>query len=129
MADSILDVKDILNEYSRDIQNGMEEAAKMVSKESSRKLKDTKGTYKVRSGNYNKGWGTTVEKGRMSISCYIHNKKNAGLTHLLENGHKVIGRNGSVIGQSKAFSHIAPVDEAAQKEYEQDIVKLIENGG
>ena len=51
----ILDIKDILNEYSTDIQEGIEEIAQRVAKEDVNKLKHTTNTYKVRSGKYNKG--------------------------------------------------------------------------
>lgn len=129
MADSILDIKDILNEYSRDIQNGIETIAKDVAKDDAKKLRDTKNTYKVRSGKYNKGWTVKTEKGRMSIQCIVHNKDNYQLTHLLEKGHRIIGRDGSVKGQAKAFPHIAPVEQESNKEYEQRVENLIKNGG
>lgn len=129
MADSILDVKDILNEYSRDIQEGIVKVAQSAAKEDVRKLKDIRNTYKVRSGKYNKGWTVKTEKGRNTISCIVHNKDNYQLTHLLERGHRIIGRNGSVVGQSKAFPHIAPVEEMSNREYEQEVARLIENGG
>lgn len=129
MADSILDVKAILNEYSKDIQDGIVKIAQSVAKEDAKKLRDTRDTYKVRSGKYNKGWAVKTEKGRNTISCIVHNKTNYQLTHLLEKGHKIIGRNGSVVGQSRAFPHIAPVEEISNREYEQEVARLIESGG
>ena len=125
----ILQVNDILNEYSRDIQDGIVEIAKDVAKEDAKRLKDTKNTYKVRSGKYNEGWTVKTEKGRMSIQCIVHNKDNYQLTHLLEKGHRIIGRDGSVKGQTKAFPHIAPVEQESNKEYEQRVENLIKNGG
>lgn len=125
----ILQINDILNEYSRDIQNGIEDIAKDVAKDDAKKLRDTRNTYKVRSGNYNKGWTVKTEKGRMSIQCIVHNKDNYQLTHLLEKGHRIIGRDGSVKGQTKAFPHIAPVEQESNKEYEQRVENLIKNGG
>ena len=128
-AKGILQVNDILNEYSRDIQDGIVEIAKDVAKEDAKRLKDTKNTYKVRSGKYNKGWTVKTEKGRMSIQCIVHNKDNYQLTHLLEKGHRIIGRDGSVKGQAKAFPHIAPVEQDSNKEYERRVENLIKNGG
>ena len=125
----ILQVNDILNEYSRDIQDGIVEIAKDVAKEDAKRLKDTRNTYKVRSGKYNKGWTVKTEKGRMSIQCIVHNKDNYQLTHLLEKGHRIIGRDGSVKGQTKAFPHIAPVEQESNKEYERRVENLIKNGG
>lgn len=125
----ILQINDILNEYSRDIQEGIETIAKDVAKDDAKKLRDTRNTYKVRSGKYNKGWTVKTEKGRMSIQCIVHNKDNYQLTHLLEYGHRIIGRDGSVKGQTKAFPHIAPVEQESNKEYEQRVENLIKNGG
>lgn len=125
----ILQINDILNEYSRDIQEGIETIAKDVAKDDAKKLRDTRNTYKVRSGKYNKGWTVKTEKGRMSIQCIVHNKDNYQLTHLLEHGHRIIGRDGSVKGQTKAFPHIAPVEQESNKEYEQRVENLIKNGG
>lgn len=125
----ILQINDILNEYSRDIQEGIETIAKDVAKDDAKKLRDTRNTYKVRSGKYNKGWTVKTEKGRMSIQCIVHNKDNYQLTHLLEKGHRIIGRDGSVKGQTKAFPHIAPVEQESNKEYEQRVENLIKNGG
>lgn len=126
----ILDIKDILNEYSQDIQDGMEEIAKQVAKEDVNKLKNTTNTYKVRSGKYNKGWTYKNEKdGRYSFKYIVHNKDNYQLTHLLEKGHRIIGRDGTVKGQTRAFPHIAPVEEVSKRTYETEVENLIKNGG
>lgn len=129
--DSILDIKDILNEYSRDIQNGIVETAKRVAKDGAKDLKETKNAYNVRKGaKYNKGWGVSVEQGRMSINCYIHNKKNAGLTHLLEEGHAWVGRDGTrKDNAAKPHPHIKQVEERVKKEYDIEVIKVIQNGG
>ena len=46
--DSILNVNDILNEYSLDIQEGMEKDAQLIAKKAAADLKATKNTYKIR---------------------------------------------------------------------------------
>lgn len=126
----ILDVKDILNEYSTDIQEGIERIAKEVAKEDVNKLKNTTNTYKVRSGKYNKGWtSTNVDKSRYSFNYVVHNKTDYQLTHLLEKGHRIIGRDGTVKGQARAFPHIAPVEEVSNKTFETEVQNLIKNGG
>lgn len=125
----ILEINDILNDYSIGIQEGIERIAKEVAKEDVSKLKNTKDTYKVRSGKYNKGWSVKTEKGRGTIKCIVHNKDNYQLTHLLEKGHRIIGRDGTIKGQTRAFPHIAPVEEVSNKKYEFEVEQLIKNGG
>ena len=124
MADSILDVKDLLNEYSEDIQEGIDKTAQEVAKEAANELKNVRGTYKIRTGKYNKGWKVNTKKGRGVINCTVHNATNWQLTHLLENGHTT--RNG---GRTRAFVHIKPVEEKYVQQYQQDVEKLIKNGG
>ena len=127
--DSIIDIKEILNDYSSDIQEGIVRITKEVAKEDVTKLKNTKNTYTVRSGDYNKSWTYKAETKQGTITCIVHNKDHYRLTHLLENGHKVISRDGTVKGQTRAFKHIAPVEEESNSTYQRRIEELIRNGG
>ena len=124
MANSILDVKDILNEYSQDIQEGIDKEAQDIGKQAANELKNTRGTYKIRTGKYNKGWKVNTKKGRGFINCTVHNATDWQLTHLLENGHTT--RNG---GRTRAFVHIRPVEEKYVNQYQQDVERIIKNGG
>lgn len=125
MANSILDVKDLLNEYSLDIQEGIDKEAQEISKQASNELKHHSGTYEVRTGKYNKGWRVNTKKGNGFINCTVHNATNWQLTHLLENGH--LKRNGT--DRTRAFEHIRPVEEKSVNQYQQDVEKIIKNGG
>ena len=122
--DNLLEIKDILNEYSFDIQEGIDKEAQNISQQVVNDLKATTNTYKVRTGKYNKGWRVNTKKGRGVINCMVHNATNWQLTHLLENGHTT--RNG---GRTKAFVHIRPVEEKYVAEYEANVEKIINNGG
>ena len=124
MADSILDIKDILNEYSEDIQEGMDKEAQDIAKQAANELKEVKNTYKIRTGSYNKGWKINTKKGRGIINCTVWNSTDWRLTHLLEKGH--VTRNG---GRTRAFVHIAPVEQKYVKQYQTDVEKIIKNGG
>lgn len=124
MSNSILNIQDILNDYSLDIQESIQEEAEKVAKKGVAELKNTSNTYQIRTGKYNKGWRVKTNKGRGYIDCTIHNSTNYQLTHLLEKGH--LNRDGS---KAKAFVHIAPVEQKCIKEYEKNVETIIKNGG
>lgn len=119
--DSILDIKDILNEYSVDIQESIVKTAENVAKKGAEKLKQTS---PKRTGKYSKGWRVRTTKGRGEVSSTIYNATNWQLTHLLEKPHLL--RNGRL---STPKVHIYPVEQQCIKEYETEVEKVIKNGG
>lgn len=125
----ILEINDILNEYSSDIQEAITSEAELIAKNGANKLKATKDTYKVRTGKYNKGWRVKTTKGRGYVECIIHNATSYQLTHLLEKGHNIVGRDGQKKGRAKAFVHIQPVEQEAIREYERQVENIIKDGG
>ena len=122
MADSILDVKDILNEYSEDIQNGITKSSQTIAKNGADKLKSTSPKL---TGAYSKGWRVKTTKSKGEVSSIIHNATNWQLTHLLEKPH--LKRNGDRWYPEK--EHIAPVEQECIKEYETEVENIIKNGG
>lgn len=119
--DSILDIKDLLNEYSVDIQESIVKTAENVAKKGAEKLKQTS---PKRTGKYSKGWRVRTTKGRGEVSSTIYNATNWQLTHLLEKPHLL--RNGRL---STPKVHIYPVEQQCIKEYETEVEKVIKNGG
>lgn len=73
--------------------------------------------------DYNKGWTRTQLKAQKKggYSEAVHNKTHYQLAHLLENGHAT--RNG---GRTRAFPHIAPVAEKAEKTLLDNIKNMIQ---
>ena len=126
----ILQVSSILNDYAYDIQDGISEEAQLVAKKGAAELKNSRNTYKIRTGKYNKGWRVSTTKGRGFVDCVIHNATNYQLTHLLENGHDYVDRNGHrKANAAKPYVHIAPVEEKCIKEYTTNVENIIKNGG
>lgn len=117
----ILEISDILNEYSNDIQEAITEEAQSVAKEAVSELKNTS---PKRTGDYRKGWRTKTIKGKGFVTSIVHNATDYQLTHLLEKPH--LKRNGGI---TTPKVHIAPVEEKAVKEYERDVENIIKNGG
>lgn len=99
-----IDIDSILKELQEDVAQALEKASKDVAKEGVKKLKDKS---PKKTGAYAKGWGQSKRKD----TIIIHNKKRAGLTHLLEKGHAK--RGGGRVGPKK---HIEPVEEFVAEE-------------
>lgn len=119
--DSILDVIDMLNEYSRDIQDAIKEDAVKVAKKGQQTLKQTS---PKRTGKYARGWRVQHNMVKNGTNEIVYNT-NAGLTHLLERTHNKRG-GGTVT--PKSAGHIYNVEQACIKEYENDITKIITGG-
>ena len=114
-------VKDILNEYSSDIQEGITEKAFEVAENGKNELKATS---PKRTGAYSKGWRVDKRSGKGFVHATIYNSTNWQLTHLLEKPHLL--RNGK---KSTPKVHIAPVEEKCIAEYQRDVEQVIKNGG
>ena len=122
---SLLDVKKILDEYSLDIQEAITEEAQIVAKEGVATLKNTSPKH---TGKYRKGWRLKTTKGRGYVECIIHNATDYRLTHLLERPHVIRNQSGTW-GISTPKVHIAPVNDKCVKEFENEVERIIKNGG
>ncbi|MCH4205188.1 MAG: hypothetical protein LKF53_02190 [Solobacterium sp.] len=113
-------IKDLLSEYSDDVKKTIDESVDDVAKEATQKLKSKNsgaGIWK----KYPKTWKSNLEKGRITVTAHVYNSKNYRLTHLLEFGHAKA--NG---GRTRAFPHIAEVNDWAQEEVERTIKEKLE---
>lgn len=116
-------IKDILDEYSDQVYENLEEITQRIGK---------KGVEAVRNSSkeafngkvYASGWGMTVEKNRLYTSVIIHNKKQAGLAHLLEHGHVKANGTGRY-GQWSGVEHLLPVEEKLVDEFESEVVSKL----
>lgn len=117
--DSILDVKDILNEYSKDIQEAMIASADKVSKQAKMDLVNTS---PVKTGKFKRSWRVQKDK-----NTYIVYSSNPGLAHLLEKPH--LDRTGRKVIVPKSAGFIKKVEQARVKQYETEVENIIKNGG
>jgi hypothetical protein len=109
-------VSGILNEYGDDVKDYVEDSINEVAAQSVQKLKSkTSGAGPWK--KYPKTWTSKTEKERISVSATVYNRSHYQLTHLLEFGHAK--QNG---GRTRAFPHIAEVNDWAQSE----VIKRIE---
>lgn len=124
LADEIVN---IMKEFQGATEEAVEDAITETAKEALDELKNANpsgsGQYSDWK-DYNKGWKimqTKTDK-RYHKKATIHNATKYRLTHLLEKGHAKI--NG---GRTRAFPHIGPVAEKAEKELMDNIKKGINN--
>lgn len=120
-----------LEEYGSDITEVAEKAIDETAKEAVKNLKraNPPGSGEYASWKeYNASWGITKTKtdARYGRKATIHNKKKYQLAHLLEKGHALV-RGGRKVGETRAFEHIKPVADNAEKELEERITKGIKN--
>ena len=125
------------DELQKAISKTLEEWADVTEEAAVKGLRETasEAVQKLRAANppgsgewgswdaYNADWTlkheTAAKRGKTAM--IVHNAKHYQLTHLLENGHAL--RDG---GRSRAFPHIAPVAEEAEKELLDNIKKYIQ---
>ena len=108
------EISEILSQYDEDVREVVDQSITEVAKDAQKTLRqsgDFGGT-----GKYKKSWATKIEKKRIYTAATVYNKK-PGLTHLLEFGH--VKQNG---GRTRAFPHIAPVNDKVESE----VIKKIE---
>lgn len=123
---SIIDIKEILGTYSKELDDMLYEKAKEIAKDGVQDLKHTSPINQrntINKGRYRKGWRMQLEKGFGTVQATIHNKTDYQLTHLLEKPH--LKRNGGI---TIPKVHIKPVEEKCIKDFETQITRKIEEG-
>lgn len=114
------EVDAIFKDYSEEVFKTTKEVVKDVAKQAVKKLKSES---PKRTGKYRKGWTQKVEQGKIEASAVIYGKTGTyQIAHLLEFGHAKRG-GGRVAG----IPHIAPVEEWAVQEVQNEIERRISN--
>lgn len=116
-------INDILAEYEGEIYENLDRITQEIGKKGVEALKNSSKD-KFAGKTYASGWAMLTEKHRLYTSVIIYNKKQAGLAHLLENGHvkaNGTGRHGFWEGKQ----HILPVEEQLVEEYESEVSQHI----
>lgn len=103
-----------LEGYASEVAEGVKDAVKETAKAT---VKEVKAKSPKDSGAYRKGWGQVkISETAGSIVIAVRNKKRYYLTHLLENGHALKGG-----GRTRAYPHIKPAEELAERELEKKV--------
>ena len=121
---------DTLQEYGKTTSDDVQSIIEEVGKEACAKVKEASPR---RKGAYRRGWKFKVEKRGNTTSIIVYNARYQ-LTHLLEFGHRTrfgTGKRGRTYGRKTSVApsqHIAPVNEWAQREFEQRLMKKLGGG-
>lgn len=110
-------MKEIIGEYNRDVQDAVNEAGEDASTSCVQELKNTS-PKRPGGGRYARGW--TVKKERTSsgaITYTVHNRTDYQLTHLLENGHVIRNKKGTY-GRTHPIKHIGPAADTAIQRFD-----------
>ena len=116
-------ISDILEEFAGDVQNNVDAVTKKIGQKGVQALRtQTKATFEGK--KYASGWTYTAFKERLYTTVVIHNKKQAGLAHLLENGHVKANGTGRY-GQWEGRKHIEPVEKELVAQYEREVTQAL----
>lgn len=109
-------MKEIMDEYSEEVQNATEDAMAKTAKEAVTKLKGTSPRQAggKHPGRYARGWAVKIMD---KLTAVVYNRTDYQLTHLLENGHAIVNQFGTQPGRTRAIKHIKPVEEWCQSEF------------
>lgn len=117
-------VKLILNDYANEINANLDTITREITKQGTQALKAesaaTFGTVKRRKEKYAKTWTSAFETNSISRQGVIYNTQ-AGLPHLLENGHVSRNGTGRTFGYVPGREHIAKVEKELERLFEQEV--------
>lgn len=125
-ADITGQMKDILQDYTKEVKRATNNAFDVVAKECVQELKNTSPKRAGRGKHYANGWAVKRSRGLVGINqVEIYNKSKPQLTYLLEYGHIVDNGKGTY-GRTPAIEHIAPAEHEAADELPKRIERELE---
>lgn len=121
-SNQIGDISEILEKYSKEVTEKVDEIIKKDMDEARKELSAT--SPRGESGKYARSWSVKNDGSKLAPSYVIYNRE-PGLPHLLERGHLVSNGTGRIVGSASAHEHIASVDEKVQRKVAEDIERMI----
>ena len=103
-------IADVLDKYRGMVRDGVEDEMEGAAAIAMRIVRDKS---PVRSGKYKKGWKLYREKAKFKgqlQTLTVYNKTQYRLIHLLEYGHQTAKGT-----RTKAYPHVQPAEDAAEK--------------
>lgn len=129
------EVSKLFKSYTKEVVDAINEETKNIGERTAEELRKIKQPPASESGTanpsirriwkrYAKNWVCEFEENTNYSKSVVRVKKYYPLTHLLEYGHAT--RDGK---RTRAFKHVEPVNTKMTKEFEENIKKIVENGG
>lgn len=114
------EIAKIMNDYSEEAKEALEEAAKSAAEATMNELRNTS----PGSGKYARSWNVKNQSTLTNPSYIVHNVKHYRLTHLLEYGHMISNQFGTY-GREPAQPHIGNAEQKGIVEFENLIHKKL----
>ena len=117
-SDLTVELDRLLMAYDQKVQDVTDQVFQDVAKQTVEKLKNTSPR---KTGKYASGW-KVKKQGQSELVVYNTRYQ---LTHLLENSHVIRNKKGTY-GRTEAHPHIAPAEEWANNEVQNEIERRLE---
>lgn len=101
------EIQALLEEYTDEVIDTVDNLAEESAKETMNELKNTSPS--GHRGKYKRGWRVVKER-RGIRTVYIVNNKEYRLTHLLNNGHAIVNQYGRYSGKTTGDNHIGKAE-------------------
>lgn len=123
------EINKVLEQYQGRIDDAVEEVISKTTIDCTNELKETSPVNQNASakdrGQYAKLWRSKIVENLLHKYTAVVYNYQWQLTHLLENGHKLVSKSGKIYGDAKAYPHIYPAEQHAIENYERDLRKVI----
>lgn len=121
------EMEKILTEYGEDVTQNLSSITKEVGKKGVQLLKNESlnafPDSKKHRRRYGSTWTSRTEERLTGTKITLYNTQ-AGLPHLLENGHALVA-GGRQVGTVAGRTHIAPVEAKLQQLYESEVLRKL----
>lgn len=122
------EIEKIFEEYTGEIESNIDIVTKKIGQKGAQALRnESKATFNGK--KYASGWTASTEKTRLYTVVTIHNRKQAGLAHLLEFGHVSANGTGRNYQTDKApvkgRSHVEKVEKELVVQYEREVKAIL----
>lgn len=116
---------DIMSQYSDDVTGEAKSIVQSVAEKTAQKVRDNITSSGINGTKYKNSISVKVNKGKFYSIATVYSPRHYQLTHLLENGHKIVLWGKRTDGMSRSFPHWRPAEEWGISEMEKEIKEAV----